>query len=26
MESADLAQIRFADHAPYWCAVGVRRD
>jgi len=26
MESAGLAQIRFSDHAPYWCAVGVRRD
>ena len=25
MESAGLTDIRFSDHAPYWCAVGVKR-
>lgn len=25
MESAGLTEVRFADGAPYWCAVGVKR-
>jgi ubiquinone/menaquinone biosynthesis C-methylase UbiE len=25
MESAGLADIRFSDRAPYWCAVGIKR-
>jgi SAM-dependent methyltransferase len=26
MESAGLTRIRFSEEAPYWCAVGFRRD
>jgi exonuclease III len=24
MEAAGLRDIRFSDHAPFWCAVGIR--
>ena len=25
MDEAGLADVRFSEHAPYWCAVGIKR-